>query len=95
MEQLFELLNPILVGLIIAGTEGLKRLIPSLNSRITTIAVSIVFALIFYLVDNPVNIIEGIIAFMGAVVGYDFILEPIKNLFKGSENSNSPPIANN
>ncbi|WP_157972222.1 hypothetical protein [Pleomorphovibrio marinus] len=77
MEVFFELINPALAALILAGTEALKRLIPSLSGQIATIVVSVVFVAIFVIVNDSVNVIEGIISFLTAIASYDFILGPI------------------
>lgn len=81
MEQLFELLNPVLAALIVGGTEAFKRLIPSISGQVASIIVGIVFIAIFYFVSDGVEVIEGIISFLTAVAGYDFIVKPIIDAF--------------
>lgn len=85
MEQLLEFINPVLAALILAGSEGVKKLIPNISGQLASIITGVVFVAVWFLFDDNITIIEGIISFLGAVAAYDFGLKPLMGV------KNDPP----
>lgn len=106
MEFLDTYTNVFYILAVVFGSEVANNYIPGftkIKSRWTALIVSVVMLAIFYLIENPAN--DGVyaqrtfVSFLISVALYDFIIKPIKNLFKkkfgGLNNLENPNLNNN
>ena len=77
MEQVLEFINPVMAALIVALAEGIKAVFKNLPGQIASIISAVVVAAVWFLFDDGLSIVEGIISFLSAVAAYDFVVKPL------------------
>ena len=90
MEQILEFINPTLAVLIVALAQALKGVFKNIPGQIASIIATVVVTAVWFLFDDGLTMIEGIISFLGAVTAYDFILKPVLRVGKSKEKD--PPV---
>lgn len=92
MEQILEFINPVMAALIVALAEGIKAVFKNLPGQIASIISAIVVAGVWFLFDDGLSIVEGIISFLSAVAAYDFVVKPLSRPKKPVGGIGGPPI---
>ncbi len=65
-----------LAALILSGTQMLLYFFPKINGQIATLIVTILFAGIALALPTGIGILEVILALLGQVFVYDFVVKP-------------------
>ena len=91
MEQILEFINPILAALIVALAEGIKAVYNQLTKKelagqLASVIAAVVVSAVWFLFDDGLTIVEGIISFLGAIAAYDFAIKPLS----GGRSKNPP-----